>query len=662
MPPLIQGNNQQPQKLDFRSVDYKYKYPLGLRLKPGSKLHDALVKELLSRAQSSASMMTTRFSAWKKLDQTMTAYIEIDSDEKKVKNDDNRKPVSIVFPYSYVILETMLAYMSAVFLQPPFFRYEGVGSEDTIGAILLENVVNNGAIKSKVPLALHTMIRDSFVYGIGVGAPVWVVKRAKKVIKRRKKFFSRVLGMIKETGDFERATQEGVSYEGNALNNIDPYLLLPDPNVPIHEVQKGEYIGWIERSNLMRMRSEELNSDDCFNVEYLQHVKGAISTIYDKDSSGRASKTGMSPLGDSTGLTNPVDNIHMYVELIPSEWGLGAGKKPEKWTFRLSADAIITKAAPTNLNHNMFPVAVAAPDTDGYSSIPTSRLEILGGMQTTLDWLFNSHVANVRKSINDMFVVDPYSVNVNDIKNPSAGKLIRTRRPVWGKGVQNVMQQLAVSDVTRGHIADSTFIVQWMQKIGAADDAMMGSTRQGGPERIPGAEAAATQQGSANRMQRLAMLISYQAMQDIGYMFACHTQQLMSEDTFVKLTGDHMEKLKAEYGITDPKVKVSPFDLLIDFDTVVSDGSVPNSGFTPFWIEMFKFISADPALRAAFDVKRIFKHIARNLGAKNVDDFEIKVVPDEQIPGMVAGGQLTQVPQGGLGNVNGSVSGDDGAV
>jgi len=114
MPPLIQGNNQQPHKLDYRSVDYKYKYPLGLRLKPGSKLHDALVKELLSRAQSSASMMTTRFSAWKKLDQTMTAYIEIDNDEKKVKNDDNRKPVSIVFPYSYVILETMLAYMSAV--------------------------------------------------------------------------------------------------------------------------------------------------------------------------------------------------------------------------------------------------------------------------------------------------------------------------------------------------------------------------------------------------------------------------------------------------------------------------------------------------------------------------------------------------------------------
>ena len=75
--------------------------------------------------------------------------------------------------------------------------------------------------------------------------------------------------------------------------------------------------------------------------------------------------------------------------------------------------------------------------------------------------MFNSHVANVRKAINDMIIYDPYLVNSNDLKNPAPGKLIRLRRPAWGKGVKDVAQQLGVSDVTRGNIADSTWLVQW---------------------------------------------------------------------------------------------------------------------------------------------------------------------------------------------------------
>ena len=132
-----------------------------------------------------------------------------------------------------------------------------------------------------------------------------------------------------------------------------------------------------------------------------------------------------------TSTTNPVDVINLYVTLIPKEWNLGDGEYPEKWFFRLAADDVIITCQKANYYHGMYPVAVASPEYDGYSITPIGRLEVLYGLQGVLDWLFNSHVANVRKAINDMLIVDPYLVNINDLKDPEPGKLIRLRRPAW---------------------------------------------------------------------------------------------------------------------------------------------------------------------------------------------------------------------------------------
>jgi len=649
MPNILQGNTS--GQAPIFNEDLKYEYPNNLRLKPGSKLHKKLVKEILQRASESATMMSQRFHTWRKMDEIMTTFIELDDEEKNVKDADPRKPVSIVFPYSYAIMETILAYMVAAFFQEPIFRYEGNGPDDTIGAIMLEKVVNTHVIKSKVPVNLHTFFRDSFIYGVGICAPVWRVKTGKKTIRRAQTRFSKLLSALRDTGKFEKATEKAILFEGNALDNIDPYKYLPDTNVPIHEVQNGEYVGWVEETNLQRLRADEATDSDTFNVEYLKAVKGRRTSIYNSDDSGRNKKSRVSPLSDGSNTTNPVDVIHMYVDLIPKEWGLGVGEEPEKWVFALAGDAVIIKASPTSLDHGMFPVVVAAPDTDGYSSIPISRLEILSGLQGVLDWLFNSHIANVRKSINDMFLIDPYSVNINDVKNPSEGKLIRTRRPIWGKGVKDVMAQLPVTDITRANISDTSFIVNWMQKIGASDDSIMGSVRQGGPERLPSAEAQGAMQGASNRLQRIAMLISFQAMQDIGYLFASHTQQLMSQEVYVKTVGETQDRILKEFGAeSEDRHKVTPFDLLVDYDVLVRDGSIPGSNFSSHWLELFRIIAGDEELRQKFDIARIFKHIARNLNAKNVDEFEVRVVPDEQVRTMMANNQVQPVPREGSEN------------
>jgi len=648
MPTILQGEpGTQMDTPAMRDVmrDAQYEYPDGLPLKPDSKLHKDLVRELLSRARTSYSHMSKRHTSWRATDKTLTAYIPTTDEEDRIKREDVRKPVSIVYPYTHAILESLLGYMVAAFFQEPIFRYEGHGPDDILGSILLTKAVQLQCARNKVALSLHTMFRDSFAYGIGITVPSWKIQTGKRLVNEDVGFVSSITNRFKKNGT-KQILQDVTISEGNSLINIDPYKALLDPNVPAHEVQSGEFFGWIEHTNVMALLSEEQESPEhIFNVKFVKATKNRKTAIMDKDNSDRGIRFRGNP-EDSTNDTNPVDVLHMYVNLIPKDWDLGDSEYPEKWYFKLAGDSIIIQARPTELNHGMFPVSIIAPDFDGYSSTPIARLEMLSGMQGTLDWLFNVHIANVRKAVNDIFVYDPYQINSKDLENPQNGWLIRTRKPAWGKGVKDSIQQLQVNDVTRQNVGDSSWVVQLMDKIGAVDGAMQGSLRQGGPERLSSAEYQGTQQAGFSRLERMAKIIGLQGMQDIGYQFAAHTQQFASEEFYIKVLGDHEAQLTQEYGkkIKKGRMLIDPSELQVGYDILVRDGSIPGGNYSQVWEKMFQVIASTPGLAEQFDLTRIFMHIARNNGAKNVTDFiKVQSAPDEQVLEQARKGNLVPV-------------------
>lgn len=656
MPNMIYGNSGKYKSRGPQFQEkFDYTYPEGLNLTPGSKLHDRIRDEVMDRAYESATVMSTRHEDWNKIDYTLTAYIPVDEKEQEVKDKDSRKPISIVFPYSYTVLETLLSYYVAAFLQDPIFRYEGATPKDVIGAILLELVISLQCHKTKVGLNLHTQARDAFSYGFGVVTPVWKTMYGKRTV-------SQMTGGLFGFGQREEfiTLDNQLLFEGNALENIDPYLYLPDVSVPIHEPQRGEYIGWVNRTNYMSLLAEERNNPEMFNVKYLKALQGRRTSAVVGDVSGRNVKSGISSEDNRFATTTTaVDTIREYIKIIPKEWELGSGEYPELWFFEVGSDEIVLQARPANLDHNMFPISVVAPDYDGYSLSPISRIEILYGMQGVLDFMFNSHVANVRKAINDMIIYDPYQVNSNDLRNPTAGKLIRLRRPAWGRGVKDVAQQLVVNDVTRGNIADSTWIVQWMDRISGADSSMQGALRTGGPERLTGTEFQGTRAGGFSRLERLVKIAGMQGMQDIGMFFGVHNKQLMSEETYVKVTGDWQDVLLREFDkkIDRGRVMVDPRQIDVHYNVIPRDGSIPGGNYSDAWIKLWQIFGASPELAQQFDVVRIFKHIARNLGAKNVNDFvrrgggiQPQMMPDEAVQQQVQQGNLVplQIGQGGV--------------
>ena len=650
MPNVIQGNPD--SLLSFGEVPadgYEYEYPEGVDLDPESDMHNFIKNKILQNARASANIMQKSYPSWNKIDEKMTAYIPTTDKEDKVKEGDSRKPISVVFPYSYVIMETILSYLVSAFFPEPIFRYEGFSPEDTLGAIMLENVIQNNCNRNKVALNLHTMFRDITSYGMGIVTPGWREKHGKKIVQKQNGFFDRMSRFIRS--DQEKAFEDAIIHEGNDLQNIDPYSYLPDPNVAVQDIQSGEFVGWVDETNIMSMLEEEQYDEDMFNVKYLRHVTNRKTSIYSSDPSRRTTKIGGTEKNNTD--TSPVDIIWMYINIIPNEFGpkggpyIGDSEYPEKWMFGLGSDSVVIMAKPLGLTHDDYPVSVSAPDFDGYSPVAFSRLEIEYGLQEILDWLLNSHVANVRKAINDMIIVDPYLVNINDIKDPGPGALIRLRRPAWGRGVDKVAQQLVVQDITRNNIGDAGFIMQMMNQVGGTDNPMQGNLRQGGPERLTKSEFQGTMAGAINRMERIAKVIGLMGMQDIGYFFAHHTQQFMSQEVYMKTTGRWQETLVNEFGnkIKNGRMKVTPWDILVDYDIQIRDGSVPGGNFSESWIQLYQILAQNPQLANQFEMVRIFKHIARGLGAKNVEDFEriSKGVPTQTMED----GQVEQGVQAG---------------
>lgn len=612
---------------------FDYRYPSELDLRPGSPDHERLVKEITRRAQESYDVMSRRHSDWNKIDKTLTAYIYSDDEELEVQEDDERKPISVVVPHSYAILETLLTYWTSIFLDLPYFRYEAT-SGNPVSAIMLEKVVEQQCVRNKIGLNLYTMGRDSFAYGFGAVTPTWHQRWGYKTERD-------AAGV--------RTRRKQVLFEGNRVDNIDPYLYLPDPSVPIHEPQRGEFVGWIERTNYMSLLNDEsTEGTSLFNCQYLKFIDGR-STIVSTDESNREYKFGGSGRDTMTeDSTHPMDVIWMYILLVPSdeEWKLSSSQYPEKWLFGLAGDQVLIAAEPINLDHDQYPVAISAPDFDGYSLCPISKLEVNHGLQHFLDFLLNSHMTNIRKAINDMLIVDPYLINMNDLRKPGPGKLVRTRRAAWGKGVQNAVMQLSVNDITRNHMADAGIVMDIMQRSSSASDALQGIVRKGS-ERRSATEYRDTRMGALSRMARAAKIASIMGLYDLAYMIASQTQQLMNQSIYVNFYGRHQEELQAEYGEQVTGMAITPDMISLDYGVLPHDGTMELGEYAETWTNLYQILATNPAIGRGFDMVRIFKHIARMLGAKNVNDFvqkggnlKIKTAQDEEVLDEVAAGNL----------------------
>jgi len=278
---------------------------------------------------------------------------------------------------------------------------------------------------------------------------------------------------------------------------------------------------------------------------------------------------------------------------------------------------------------------------------------MMDGMQSAINWLFHSHLTNVKKAINDTIIFNPFLINEEDIRSGKPGKLIRINQIGWG--MPNIMdqaiKQLNITDVTQGHMNDIMALMGLREQVTGVNNSAMGIMATTG-ERRTKFEAQSAFESSTNRIETDAFIMQAQAIGPLGKMMALHTQQFMSQDTVLQLTKEAMYKLNYEYGIpfSEPNISVrtTKSDINVNFDILVNDNFMSRHLDLNAWSQFLQVVMQNPAGVSSIDMNRLIIHLLRESGAPNAYDFinlnsVPQVMPDEDIEKQVQQGNIQKV-------------------
>jgi hypothetical protein len=337
---------------------------------------------------------------------------------------------------------------------------------------------------------------------------------------------------------------------------------------------------------------------------------------------------------DPTAGKGFVTNLEMVIKINPKQWGLGESTRVEKWVFTVANESLVIGAKPLGAFHDRFPYSIVETGFGSEEFIKTATADKMRPLSQTLSWLFNTHMYNVRKAINDVRVVDPSKVVMKDVQRPEPGGVIRLKPAFYGGDVRTAITQLQSSDYTQNHLRDSQVVEQLIQRATGVVDNVMGLPSEGG--RKTATEIRSATGFSVNRMKTIAEYMSPLGFSDLLGRMISNTQQYMTMERKFVIAGS---------SIMDAQrfVEVNPLAIAGYFDFVPVDGTMPVDRLAQsnFWKELIMQLARVPQLAMNWDLGAMLAHTMMLQGERNVQRFKINIMP----PG--AGPGAGMVPMGG---------------
>lgn len=619
--------------------------PVMDRLRPGSKMHADVLSYVKERLNLSERAMNKFYDRWRVMELKTQAYINLPKydDMLKQMNDKGAPPqvVSITLPYIHATISTICTYLIHTFAgRKPIFQVGTYKAETVRAAQNMETCLQYNADHTRLIKKMWQWLWDACVYGVGVLRTSWkddYRMRTKRVMLPT----DGVMGLVTAGNGAAVTKERKLVYQGNEIRCIDPFLFYPDPRVPMTEVNReGEFVFWrdyIGRHELKKWEAEGL-------IKWLDNVSTLPQNDYSNESNRNRRADGLQGVDDASlrreGMRqNYVQVDQGTIEIIPAELGLGEGEVPEKWLFTIGNKTQILDARPFDADHDMHPVAVTEPFGYGYGFGQSGMTDFLAPMQDTMSWLVNSTMENVRSVINNMIVYDPSRVEMQDLKNPGPGKLIRLRPTAYGQSPDEAIKQLNIVDVTSGHWAALQAFGRIGDQMSAVTDNVRGLQDSGG--RKTATEVRTTGEAAASRLAALARVISAQGVVDLTEQMSLNLQQYLSMEFELQLLG--MDAARQS-------IKIDPEAIAGDFYFPIHDGTLPldKVALLDIWREILMGVAANPVLMQRYDIGSIFEFVAELGGAKNIQEFKIDVASPTQtsLPGV-------PIQPGGQGGVGG---------
>lgn len=620
----------------FDDIDVVEEPPISL-LKPKSREHEKLLQFLLKRLEMSERNMANFYDRWQANERRVQAYVSLKDWEQELREANNSgeapKVTSVVIPYSYATIATVVTYLVHTFTgRKPMFQVGTYKDKTQDGARKLEKVLQYNADHTRMIRHLFQHFYDGELYGVGALRTNWKEDwRMRTVWKEQSASpFMRFLGG--QAGKRYAEKEERRVYAGNETNSIDPFMFFPDPRVPMTEVnRRGEFVFWrtFEGRHTLKLAEAdgELQWVDKAEARMPQNKYGNENSVRNLMSSGEAHPGAQNQEGARDFYQ--VDQGTVWI--IPREFGIGDSDRPELWMFTILNKSQIVQAEPADYDHGMHPVAVSEPYTMGYGFGNPALADYLGPMQDTLSWLINSHMDNVRTALNNMFIVDPSRVEIQDLKEPGAGKLVRLKSSAYGSDVRSALTQMQVHDVTGKHVQDFELFMKMGDALSSVTDNLRGVQDHGG--RKTATEVRTSGEAAASRLASHARLISSQSIVDLTEQMCLNIQQYLDDDFHFQITGE------------ESPIHIAPEMLVGDFYYPVHDGTLPidKVAMLDVWKEILMGVMQDQELRQQYSVPKIFEHVAELGGAKNLEQF--KMMQDDQLERQVQAGNVASMEE-----------------
>lgn len=596
--------------------------------------HQRLADYVRRQIEMSEAFVANRWPAWQDIDKIQRCYVDVTDIDTHVTGKELRPhDVKLVLPTSFAIHESILAYLYSVFTsRDTLIQIESRPGRPPRAAYLMEEILNydldnpwhNGRVK------LYAWLNDALKYGAGIVQDEYVEEWRKMPVRERVPVDLFGIPMGTQRRETRRWTKV---HAGNQTWNVDPYSYLPDPRVPVSDVQHGDFTGYSWWKSWLSLKHGERdgryqNIDDVEKFSRERHGAAFGATQ-------RFETLGMPSIFDN--LMSPEDRGFiightMWVRLLPSDFDLGPGDDPEIWLISLANYDTIIRCERWDYDHGEFPVSVLESYYDGYSPMNMGATEILQPMQELGDWLIGAHMDNVKKVLNDMLVIDPSRVNLDDLRHPGPGKWVRLRENAWGTDPREPIAQLPVQDVTAQFLQELPALQTSMfQAAGAVEPQMQQATRQ--------RKQQATVMQSMIQLASARHKVTAQVMSALGIRrwarrLVANLQQKMDEPQLVRITGQRAKQMGLD-PYQQHILQVDPEEVAGDYDYPVHTGDVPvdPGRMVEVWKEVLFGIAKIPPLAQRFDLVEIFRTMVQNAGIKNIDSYLIKtqVTPDEDV-------------------------------
>lgn len=612
---------------------------LTLDINPKGELHKRILAAVRDRVQASKKAFRARHAKWIKDEEAAVAYLperDVDALRRADREQGSPQYTTIQIPYSYAILMSAHTYWTSVFMaRDPVFQVSGRHGEAQQQVQALEALLSYQTQVGAQLVPLYIWLMDAGKYGLGVVGIHWDERH--HYISAIEEVGVTYLGLRTGKTRKQKVRRIVKGYSGNRIFNVRPYDFFPDPRVPVHRFQDGEFCGvYTELGWNTLLRRKELGYYT--NLEAIRHP-GRASAQYGGAGEREAGSSQIelpSPenyyfegprTGPQKGAQAEVIPVYeMVIDLVPETWGIGRGAMPEKWVFTVTADLLtVLGASPLGANHDQFPYQVLEYEPEGYGLAKRGLPEVLEPVQQTLDWLINSHFYNVRAALNNQFVVDPSRVTMKDLLDPLPGNLIRLKPEAYGTDPRLAVHQLQSMDVTQNHLRDVQLMHEFGQRVVGVNDQIMGMLQTGG--RRTAQEVRSSTTFGINRLKTNCEYFSAMGWAPLAQMLIQNSQQYFEGEVKLRIVGDLAQGAGAAF------MDVTPESIAGQYDFVPVDGSLPIDRFAQanLWRELFAQLRNFPEIAQGYDLGRIFEWVAQLSGLKNITQFRTQVVPDQTL-------------------------------